>query len=97
MKQITDADSMHETGCSGLVHWYNPAGWDGEGGGGEIWMGNTCVPMAGSVQFSSVAQLCPALCDPMNRSTSGLPVHHQIPEFTQTPICEIDCQFRFDA
>ena len=36
-----------------------------------------------SVQFSSVAQLCPALCDPMNRSTPGLPVHHQLPEFTQ--------------
>ena len=37
-----------------------------------------------SVQFSSVAQLCPTLCNPMNRSTPGLPVHHQIPEFTQT-------------
>ena len=34
-----------------------------------------------SVQFSSVAQLCPTLCDPMNRSTPGLPVHHQLPEF----------------
>ena len=39
-----------------------------------------------SVQFSSVAQLCPPLCDPMNRSTPGLPVHHQHPEFTQTHI-----------
>ena len=39
-----------------------------------------------SVQFSSVAQLCPTLCDPMNRSTPGLPVHHQLPEFTQTHI-----------
>ena len=36
-----------------------------------------------SVQFSSVAQSCPTLCDPMNCSTSGLPVHHQLPEFTQ--------------
>ena len=35
---------------------------------------------------SSVAQLCPTLCDPMNRSTSGLPVHHQLPEFTQTHV-----------
>ena len=35
-----------------------------------------------SVQFSSVAQSCPTLCDPMNRSTPGLPVHHQLPEFT---------------
>ena len=39
-----------------------------------------------SVQFSSVAQSCPILCDPMNRSTPGLPVHHQLPEFTQTHI-----------
>ena len=37
-------------------------------------------------QFSSVAQLCPTLCDPMNRSTPGLPVHHQLPEFTQTHV-----------
>ena len=36
-----------------------------------------------SVQFSSVAQSCPSLCDPMNRSMSGLPVHHQLPEFTR--------------
>ena len=34
-----------------------------------------------SVQFSSVAQSCPTLCDPMNRSTPGLPDHHQFPEF----------------
>ena len=40
----------------------------------------------GSVQFSSVAQSCPTLCDPMNRSTPGLPVHHQLPEFTQTHV-----------
>ena len=36
--------------------------------------------------FSSVAQSCPTLCDPMNCSTPGLPVHHQLPEFTQTHI-----------
>ena len=36
------------------------------------------------VQFSSVAQSCPTLCDPMNRSMPGLPVHHHLPEFTQT-------------
>ena len=41
---------------------------------------------AESVQFRSVAQLCPTLCDPMNRSTPGLPVHHQLPEFTQTRV-----------
>ena len=37
-----------------------------------------------SVQFSSVTQSCPTLCNPMNRSTPGLPVHHQLPESTQT-------------
>ena len=36
--------------------------------------------------FSSVAQSCPILCDPMNHSTPGLPVHHQLPEFTQTHV-----------
>ena len=39
-----------------------------------------------SVQFSSVTQLCLTLCDPMNSSTPGLPVHHQLPEFTQTHV-----------
>ena len=39
-----------------------------------------------SVQLSSVAQSCPTLCDPMNRSMPGLPVHHQLPEFTQTQV-----------
>ena len=39
-----------------------------------------------SVQFSSVTQSCLTLCDPMNRSTPGLSVHHQLPEFTQTHI-----------
>ena len=38
------------------------------------------------LQFSSVAQLCLTLCDPMNRSTPGLSVHHQLPEFTQTHV-----------
>ena len=39
-----------------------------------------------SVQFNSVAQSRPTLCDPMNRNTPGLPVHHQLPEFTQTHV-----------
>ena len=39
-----------------------------------------------SDQFSSVAQPCPTLCDSMNRSTPGLPVHHQLLEFTQTHV-----------
>ena len=40
----------------------------------------------GSVQFSSVAQSCPTLCDPMGYSTPGFPVHHQLLEFTQTHV-----------
>ena len=39
-----------------------------------------------NIQFSSVAQSCPTVCDPINRSRTGLPVHHQLPEFTQTHV-----------
>ena len=42
-----------------------------------------------SVQFTSVAQSCPTLCDHMNHSTPGLPVHHQLPEFTQTHVYQV--------
>ena len=42
-----------------------------------------------SVQFSSVTQSCLTLCDPMNHSTPGLPVHHQLPEFTQTHVHQV--------
>ena len=42
--------------------------------------------LCGKVQFSSVAQSCPTLCDTMNHSMPGLPVHHQPPEFTQTHV-----------
>ena len=49
-----------------------------------------CLPVTStsysSVQFSSVTQSCLTLCDPMNSSTPGLPVHHQFPEFTQTHV-----------
>ena len=41
---------------------------------------------SGDNKFSSVTQSCPTLCDPMNHSTPGLPVHHQLPEFTQTHV-----------
>ena len=46
VKQIASPGLMHETGCSGLVHWDDAEGWDGEGGGGGFRMGNTCTPMA---------------------------------------------------
>ena len=49
-------------------------------------MANRTRSIFQSVQFSSVAQSCPTLCNPMNHSTPGLPVHHQHPEFTQTHV-----------
>ena len=48
-------------------------------------VGETIRPFS-SVQFSSVAQSCPTLCDPMNRSTPGLPVHHRLLEFIHTHV-----------
>ena len=67
--------------------------------GGGFRMRNTCTPMADScqcmekkhsVQFSSVQSLSRVrLCDPMNRSTPGLPVHHHLPEFTQTNVHQV--------
>ena len=43
-----------------------------------------------ALRFSSVSQLWPTLCNPMNCSTPGLPVHHQLPEFTQTHVTSIE-------
>ena len=60
--------------------------------------GNVCVPMnlrKGTwdsfchLCFSSVSQSCLTLCNPMNRNTAGLPVHHQLPEFTQTHVHQV--------
>ena len=50
VKQIASSGSMHETGCSGLVHWDDPEEWDEEGGGRGFRMGNTFTPMADSCQ-----------------------------------------------
>ena len=50
---------------------------------------NSLAVQFSSVQFSSVAQSCPTLCDTMNRSIPGLPVHHQLPEFTQTHVHQV--------
>ena len=49
----------------------------------------SAILVSHSVQFSSVAQSCPTLCDPMNCSIPGLPVHHQLPEFTQTHVHQV--------
>ena len=60
MKRDASPGSMHDTGCLGLVHWHDPEGWYGEGGGrreegggrreegGGFRMGNTCIPVADS-------------------------------------------------
>ena len=51
VKRIASPDLMHDTGCSGLVHWDDPERWYGEGGGGggfRMW--NTCTPVADSCQ-----------------------------------------------
>ena len=61
----------HEGSLSGLVHLRSP-----------LWTFSSIGTT--SVQFSSVTQSCPTLCDPMNGSMPGLPVHHHFPEFTQT-------------
>ena len=47
---------------------------------------NDTMDQFSSVQFTSVTQSCPTICNPMNCSTPGLPVHHQLPEFTQTHV-----------
>ena len=46
----------------------------------------TTITASGPISFSSVAQSCPTLCNPMNLSTSGLPAHHQLPESSQTHV-----------
>ncbi|XDA88036.1 hypothetical protein R6Z07F_017702 [Ovis aries] len=55
-----------------------------------LWKNSLAVPYKVRQSYhqpvSSVAQKCPTLCDPMNCSTPGLPVHHQLPEFTQTHV-----------
>ena len=48
-----------------------------------------CIEEYISYQFSSVSQSCPTPCDPMNHSTPGLTVHHQLPEFTQTHVHQV--------
>ena len=57
VKRNASPGSMQDTGCLGLVHWDDPEGWDGEGGGFR--MGNTCIPKADSCQCMSKAiQYC---------------------------------------
>ena len=50
VKGIASPGSMHDAGCSGLVHWDDHEGWDGEGGGRGFSMGITCTPVVDSCQ-----------------------------------------------
>ena len=65
-----------EEGCSQMVELLSPLG--------PSFM--SFMSFLHSVQFSSVAQLCPTLCNPMDCSTPALPVHHHLTEFTQTHV-----------
>ena len=57
MKQVASPGLMHDTGCVGLVHWDDPEGWDGEGGGFR--MGITCIPVADSFRYlAKLIQFC---------------------------------------
>ena len=57
MKWVASPGSMHNTGCLGLVHWDDPEGWNGEGGGFR--MGNTCIPVVDSFWYlAKLIQLC---------------------------------------
>ena len=50
VRLISSPGMMNDIGCSGLVHWDDPEGWDWEGGGRGFRMGNTCTPMVDSCQ-----------------------------------------------
>ena len=52
----------------------------------EEWITKCGIYLQWNIQFNSVAQSCPTVCDPMNCSTPGLPIHHQLPESTQTHV-----------
>ena len=65
--------------------WRNRHRKGGEEGERKMY-GQSNIEIYNLVQFSSVAQSCPTLCNPMKRSMPGLPVHHQLPEFTQTHV-----------
>ena len=74
--------------CSAHPLW--PEIWNGQEGRWQSVLNSVgSNHLLVGVQFSSVAQSCLTLCDPMNRSTPGLPVHHQLPEFTQTHVCRV--------
>ena len=97
---MTSPSLMHEIGHSKLVHWDNSEGWNGEGGGRGVQDGGTHIYLwlihanewqkpsqyCKVIQFSSVYQSCSTLRNPMDCSMPGLPVHHQLPQSSQTHV-----------
>ena len=82
---------QEESDMAKRLHFHFSLSCTGEGNGNPLQY--SCLgnfhgqrSLAGYSQFSSVAQSCPTLCNPMNRSIPSLPVHHQLLEFTQTHV-----------
>ena len=68
VKRITSPGSMHDTGCSGLVHWDDPEGWDEREVGGGFRMGNTSTPVADSCQcMAKPIQYCKVISLQLNK------------------------------
>ena len=81
---VSDSLWPHGLGATRLLCPWNFPGKNTGVGGQALLKGIiSCLYL---IQFSSVSQSCPTLCNPMNRSTPGLPVHHQLLEFTQTHV-----------
>ena len=81
----TDSDGTEST-CNA---WAQSLGWEDpleEGMATHSSILAWRTPWTEEPQIRSVTQLCPTLCNPMNRSTPGLPVQHQLPEFTETHV-----------
>ena len=104
LKWIANRGLTYSTWNSAQYMWQT--GWEGSLGKNGymytyIWLSPFAVYLKLSqhsllirYQFRSVAHLCPTFCDPMNRSTPGLPVHHQFPEFTQTHVHRVSDAIR---
>ena len=81
-----EATGGRERRASGLPSWHPPTGTLHPGGRGGLVSISSASFITSITQFSSVAQSCQTLCDPMDCSMPGLPVHHQHLEFTQTHV-----------
>ena len=102
MKHKLESTLLGEISITSVCRWHHPYGrkWGGtkklldenERGEWKSWLKTQHSKnedygiLSYSVKFSSIVQSCPTLCDSMNHSTPGLPVYHQLPEFTQTHI-----------